>query len=614
MSQWPRAKRPPAPPRLAPRLARTALPCVSSASSSTRRMRACCATERPSLSRRRHSPCCARSCGKPGSLLTKNALLDQVWGHQFVSDSVLKTAISELRTVLDDDARQPALHRDGVAARLSVHRHRRASAAPQRWAGVPRIGSLPAQRLHRPRRSAFAASQCLGSCVQRQARDRLDRRRTGYRQDDADRAFRCGPRRRRFASAANASSTTAAASRTFRFSKRSPSCAAATATPCRCCARSRRRGCCSCRGSAPRRSATLCGASSRASGPDRMLREMGELLDRYTERRPLLAGDRGSALERPRDDPAHRLHRATARQRAPHVACKLSSRRGRRAGSSAQSVAARAASARPVRGDRARSVLRDGGRRVRGGSARRRSPRDEAFVRALHERTDGVPLFVASVMSEITARGAQSARQDAAAQAREDRGSGEPGGDHRPLHRQARRASSARCSRRRRFAASNSASTRSPTRWSATPPRLADICEELAARAAVARRRAWRRRRAMRRSCRIRSGTRSSARCCTSAPSPRRGRSSTARSAPRSNESAPRACRSAAGELALHFERGGEPMSALRYYAEAAEAALLHFSPAECMSLTERGLTLLDQAPQGPSARPRRSPSRPFAA
>src|SRR4029453_17131811 len=44
---------------------------------------------------------------RPGSLLTKQALLDQVWGHRFVSDSVLKTAISDLRTVLADDPRQP---------------------------------------------------------------------------------------------------------------------------------------------------------------------------------------------------------------------------------------------------------------------------------------------------------------------------------------------------------------------------------------------------------------------------------------------------------------------------------------------------------------------------
>ena len=43
----------------------------------------------------------------PGSLLTKHALLDDVWGHQFVSESVLATAVSEVRTVLDDHPRQP---------------------------------------------------------------------------------------------------------------------------------------------------------------------------------------------------------------------------------------------------------------------------------------------------------------------------------------------------------------------------------------------------------------------------------------------------------------------------------------------------------------------------
>ena len=39
--------------------------------------------------------------------LTKNALLDAVWGHRFVTDSVLKTAISEVRAALDDDPKQP---------------------------------------------------------------------------------------------------------------------------------------------------------------------------------------------------------------------------------------------------------------------------------------------------------------------------------------------------------------------------------------------------------------------------------------------------------------------------------------------------------------------------
>jgi len=44
---------------------------------------------------------------RPGSLLTKHALLDDLWGHQFVSESVLATAVSEVRTALDDHPRQP---------------------------------------------------------------------------------------------------------------------------------------------------------------------------------------------------------------------------------------------------------------------------------------------------------------------------------------------------------------------------------------------------------------------------------------------------------------------------------------------------------------------------
>ena len=43
----------------------------------------------------------------PDSLVTKNALLDLVWGHRFVTDSVLKTAVSEVRAALGDDTKQP---------------------------------------------------------------------------------------------------------------------------------------------------------------------------------------------------------------------------------------------------------------------------------------------------------------------------------------------------------------------------------------------------------------------------------------------------------------------------------------------------------------------------
>ena len=65
-----------------------------------------CAGEPVALAPKPFAVLCALA-REPGCLLTTNALLDQVWGHQFVTDSVLRTAISELRTALDDDARKP---------------------------------------------------------------------------------------------------------------------------------------------------------------------------------------------------------------------------------------------------------------------------------------------------------------------------------------------------------------------------------------------------------------------------------------------------------------------------------------------------------------------------
>ena len=43
----------------------------------------------------------------PQMLVTKNALLDAVWGHRFVTESVLKSAISEARGALGDDPKRP---------------------------------------------------------------------------------------------------------------------------------------------------------------------------------------------------------------------------------------------------------------------------------------------------------------------------------------------------------------------------------------------------------------------------------------------------------------------------------------------------------------------------
>jgi DNA-binding winged helix-turn-helix (wHTH) protein len=42
-----------------------------------------------------------------GRLVAKDVLLDTVWGHQHVSESVLKTTISQVRAALDDDPKSP---------------------------------------------------------------------------------------------------------------------------------------------------------------------------------------------------------------------------------------------------------------------------------------------------------------------------------------------------------------------------------------------------------------------------------------------------------------------------------------------------------------------------
>lgn len=44
---------------------------------------------------------------RPGQLVTKDELLDAVWQRRFITEAVIKTAVSELRAALDDDAREP---------------------------------------------------------------------------------------------------------------------------------------------------------------------------------------------------------------------------------------------------------------------------------------------------------------------------------------------------------------------------------------------------------------------------------------------------------------------------------------------------------------------------
>ena len=106
---------------------------------------------------------------QPGSLITKNDLLDAVWGHRFVSDSVLKTAISDLRTAFEDDARRPRY------IETVSRRGYRFIGCPDRRAGAitcgePLGGWVAANAIdHRPRARARAASRRVGSRMQREA-------------------------------------------------------------------------------------------------------------------------------------------------------------------------------------------------------------------------------------------------------------------------------------------------------------------------------------------------------------------------------------------------------------------------------------------------------------
>ena len=65
-----------------------------------------CAGEPVALAPKPFAVLCALARA-PRTLVTKNALLDAVWGHRFVTESVLKSAISEVRAALDDDPKQP---------------------------------------------------------------------------------------------------------------------------------------------------------------------------------------------------------------------------------------------------------------------------------------------------------------------------------------------------------------------------------------------------------------------------------------------------------------------------------------------------------------------------
>lgn len=534
---------------------------------------------------------------QPGALLTKHALLDQVWGHQFVSESVLKTAISDLRTVLDDDPRKPrfieTVSRRGyrfIAATVAI------SAAPAPLAGgSPIAPARPASFVGRADalarlRSAWDSARSGKRTVAWVAGDPGIGKTTLIEHFVAglgDVACARGQCVEHFGAGEPYLPVLEALAELCRRDGNVPTLLRAVAptwllqVPWLSTVEER---------DALRRE--LAGVS-----PERMLREMGELLDRLTEQRPLLLvtedlhwSDRATVqllayLARRRGG-AHLLWLASFRLAEvvaqEHPLAPI--RHELRLHGLGEEIVLDPFSETEVADVVAQRALALAG--------------DEAFVRALHERTDGVPLFVASVLSDVTA-GAEQGDENAGVGARLARWAvperlaaiiehymAKLGGEQRELL-----AAAAVCGVEFRVATVAAVLARDAA-W------VEQHCEELA------RQRLW---------------------LTAPAAGPDRPPTEPAylfrhalfrqvmyeRTAPLARAqlhgkvgAALERERSAgtpvtAAELAMHFERGREPMTALRYYAEAAGTALASLSPTQCKDLTERGLSLLGRAPEG---------------
>jgi DNA-binding winged helix-turn-helix (wHTH) protein/tetratricopeptide (TPR) repeat protein len=501
----------------------------------------------------------------PRALVTKNALLDRIWGHRFVSESVLKSTISELRSALEDDAKQPR-YVETVARR--GYRFIAAVSAP----AAP--GAM----------APAAASAMIGRV------DALERLRAAWR-------LAAEGKRQIVWVAGEAGAGKTTLIECFMAEAGEVHCAhgqcveqhgagepylpvlEGIATLCRRDAAFAEL----LRTVAPTwllQLPWLTTSDERESlrreltgaGQARMVREMAELLERYTENRPLLLVTEDLHWS---DHATVQLMDCVARRRAAARLLWIASFR----------LTDIVAADHPLRSVRhelrlhalAEEIVLDAfsEQEVQQYLAGRAPTLavDEAFVRALHGRTEGLPLFVADVVNEVMAHGPQSGLMTVP----EDLG--EMIERHiqqlAPGERVLLEAASV-CSVEFRLATVARVLERDA-------PSLAEACAELA------RRQRWLRevdggyafRHTFYREMLYRR----------IAPLMRVELHRKVAGALERERA--EAAKVTAAELAFHFERGREPEAALRYYVEAAESALLHFTPAETMSLTERALSLL---------------------
>ena len=346
---------------------------------------------------------------QPGVLLTKNALLDEVWGHQFVSDSVLKTVISELRTLLEDDARQPSFIE--TVSRRGYRFIAAVNTSPGSSRGAARVAASASHRtpsfigrkeeLSRLHRAWDGA--CSGRCevvwVAGEpgiGKSSLIEQFLGSLGDDVVCAR--GQCMEHYGNGEPYLPVLEALAELCRFDSGVTALLHAVAPSWLL--------------QLPWLSSAEQRDALRSELPrvdlDRMLREMGEVLDRYTEGRPLLLVTEDLHWS---DRSTIRLIDYVARRRGTSRLMWLSTFRP------AEVIAlnhplSKVRHELRLHGMCEELMLDPFSETEVAEHVAEHLPLlvgDIAFVRALHERTDGVPLFVASLMSEVVARAARNA-------------------------------------------------------------------------------------------------------------------------------------------------------------------------------------------------------------
>jgi len=525
---------------------------------------------------------------QPANLLTKEALLDSVWGHRFVSESVLKTAISDLRSALKDDPRKPRL------IETVSRKGYRFIAKPAPIAHITGPAAVPASS----RDPAFIGRGEALLCLQ-QAWDLACSGKRAIVWVAGEPGIGKTMLIEQFA-AALGDAAVARGQCVEHYGSGEPYLPVleAIAELCR---------------TDPTLSALLrqvaptwllqmpwlSTAEERDAlrrdlagvAPERMAREMGEALDRYSERRPLLL-----VLEDLHwSDTAtvHLLDFIARRRRSARLMCLGSFR-----------ISEVVAAEHPVNSLRhelrvhrlSQEIMLDPFSEADVGEfVKQRAPalaENEVFVRSLHERTDGVPLFLSAVMEEVMSRESTEKDSESVDGAIALRAVPENLAaiiDHyiAKLESMQRHVLSAAATFGMEFCVTTIAEM-----IEQDVSKVGEICDGLA------RQHLWL----------VHPRDRASGdvpeqpyafrhalfRQVLYERTPASVRVESHRTIGRLLErERSRGTIVTAAEIASHFERARELATALRYYLEAAESALANLSPAECMTLSEKGLSLL---------------------